>query len=340
MTATIIGATGLIGNHLLEELLKDNYYDTVRILVRRPYEFSHSKLEKKLVDFSDGDSILVAIANSDVVFCAIGTTQQKVKGDKEAYRKVDYDIAVNAARFCKITGCEKFVLVSSVGANSKSNNFYLKLKGEIEEAVKAVGLKTVHIMRPSVLLGERKEFRLAEKISKGLMKMLSFLIPSKYKPIHGKEVVKAMIYVSKLNTENFYTHEYKSIKTLADSYLENPEVLNELDKTAFHKRIKYELQVKIIEFVDDSNPGFVKCMFTDITGKEYSFIEKVPIVSYEFLDQKSQYPQNGEIECIVLKREIDEVQNEIITIDLSDRIETENKETIFKVFSNQIIEVK
>ncbi|HEX7905571.1 MAG TPA: NAD(P)H-binding protein [Chitinophagaceae bacterium] len=214
MTATIIGVTGLIGNYLLEELLKDDYYDAVRILVRRPYEFSHSKLEKKLVDFSDGDSVLVAMANSDVVFCAIGTTQQQVKGDKEAYRKVDYDIAVNAARFCKITGCEKFVLVSSVGANSKSNNFYLKLKGEIEEAVKAIGLKAVHIMRPSVLLGDRKEFRLIEKISKGLMKTLSFLIPSKYKPIHGKEVAKAMVKSSKDNKEGFFIYEYNTIKRL------------------------------------------------------------------------------------------------------------------------------
>ena len=212
MTATIIGATGLIGNYLLEELLKDDYYDTVRILVRRPYEFSHSKLEKKLVDFSDGDSVLIAMANSDVVFCAIGTTQQKVKGDKEAYRKVDYDIAVNAARFCKITGCERFVLVSSVGANSKSNNFYLKLKGEIEEAVKAVGLKSVHIMRPSVLLGDRKEFRLGEKISKGLMKTLSFLIPLKYKAIHGRDVARAMIRVSKQNTDGFFVYEYQMIK--------------------------------------------------------------------------------------------------------------------------------
>ncbi|MEP6701262.1 MAG: NAD(P)H-binding protein, partial [Bacteroidota bacterium] len=108
MTATIIGATGLIGGFLLEDLLLDNYYDTVRILIRRPIELTHSKLEKKLVDFNDGDSMLVALSNSDVVFCAIGTTQKKVKNDKAAYRKVDYDIAVNAARFCKMSGCEKF----------------------------------------------------------------------------------------------------------------------------------------------------------------------------------------------------------------------------------------
>jgi uncharacterized protein YbjT (DUF2867 family) len=163
MTATLVGSTGLIGSFLLEELLNDPYFDTVRILIRRPIDITHPKLEKKIVDFNDSDSLLVALSNSDVVFCSIGSTMKKVKGDKEAYRKIDFDIPVKLARFCKMTGCEKFILVSSAGANSKSRNFYQRLKEETEEAVKSVGLKTVHIMRPSLLLGERKEFRL-EKI--------------------------------------------------------------------------------------------------------------------------------------------------------------------------------
>jgi len=214
MIATLIGATGLIGNYLLEELLQDNYYDTVRILIRRPLELTHPKLEKKLVDFNDSDSLLVALSNSDVVFCAIGTTQKKVNGDKVAYRKVDYDIAVNAARFCKMAGCEKFIFVSSVGANSKRNNFYLKLKGEVEDEVKKVGLKSIHIMRPSMLLGERKEFRLGERIGNPVMKAISFLLPSKYKPIHAKDVAKAMLAAAKKKEEGFFVYEYKGIKKL------------------------------------------------------------------------------------------------------------------------------
>lgn len=211
MTATLIGVTGLIGGYLLEELLKDDYFDTVRILVRRPIELTHPKLEKKLVDFTDAESFRLALEGSEVVFCAVGTTQKKVKGDKAAYRKVDYDIPVNADRFCKMTGCEKFILVSSVGANSKSNNFYLKLKGEVEDAVKATGLKSAHIMRPSMLLGDRKEFRLGEKIGKGLMKTFSFLIPSKYKPIHGRDVAKAMIVSSKENASGSFVYEGSNI---------------------------------------------------------------------------------------------------------------------------------
>ena len=214
MTATIIGSTGLIGGYLLDELLKEKYFDTVRILIRRPIELSHPKLEKILVDFNDSDSLLVAMSNSDVVFCAVGTTQKKVKGDKEAYRKVDYDIPVNAARFCKMTGCERYILVSSVGANSKSKNFYLKLKGEVEDAVKDVGLKSVHIMQPSVLLGDRKEFRLGEKIGKEIMRAISFLLPSKYKPIYGRDVAKAMLAAAKKNEDGFFVYEFNGIKRI------------------------------------------------------------------------------------------------------------------------------
>ena len=213
-TATIIGATGLIGGELLNLILNDDYFEAVRVLVRRPFNRNNPKLEKKLVDFNDNDSLLVALDNSDIVFCAVGTTQKKVKGDKEAYRKIDYDIPVHAARFCKMTGCKTFVFVSSVGANSKSNNFYLKLKGEVEDAVKEVGLESVHIMRPSMLLGNREEFRFGEKIGSPLMKAFSFLLPSKYKPIEATDVAKAMIRASKETKKGFFVYEYNEIRKL------------------------------------------------------------------------------------------------------------------------------
>lgn len=207
-TATLIGATGLIGGELLNELLNDPYFETVKILIRRPLDITHPKLEKKLVDFSDGDSMLVAMDNSDVIFCSIGTTQKKVKGDMAAYRKVDYDIAVNAARFCKMTGCKIFVLVSALGANSKASNFYLKLKGEVEDAVKATGVETIHVMRPSVLIGKREnENRPMERLMGGLMQALSFLIPSKYRAIHSITVAKAMLRLSKDNKPGFHIYE-------------------------------------------------------------------------------------------------------------------------------------
>ena len=213
-TATLIGVTGMIGGYLYELLKQDKSFDTIRLIVRRPMRNDDDHTEIKLVDFSDAESLLIAISGSDVVFCTVGTTQRKVKGDKEAYRKVDYDIAVKAARFCKMTECETFVLVSAIGANSKSKYFYLKLKGEVEEAVKEVGLKSVHIMRPSMLLGDRKEFRLGEKIGKVFMKATFFLWPSAYKPVHARDVARAMIVSAKENKEGFFVYEYKEMKQL------------------------------------------------------------------------------------------------------------------------------
>ena len=214
MTATIVGSTGLIGNYLLEQLLQDEYFDTVRILIRRSLELTHPKLEKKLVDFTDTESLRLGLEGSDVIFCTIGTTQKKVKGDKEAYRKIDYDIPVKLATLGKLTGCEIFVLVSSVGADSKSNNFYLKLKGEVEDAIKKIGIKSVHIMQPSILLGDRKEFRLGEKIGKGFMSALSFLVPSKYKAIQSRDVAKAMLNASKKSKTGFFIYDYREITKL------------------------------------------------------------------------------------------------------------------------------
>lgn len=193
MHATIIGSTGLIGTHLLNLLINNPDYSTVRILIRRPVEFSHPKLEKKLVDFNDMESFRLVLEGTEVIFCCIGTTMKKMKGDKEAYRKIDYDIAVHAAQLGKACGCEKFVLVSAVGADSSSRNFYLKLKGETEEGVQASGIESVYILRPSLLIGNRKEFRAGEKLATWLMPLFAFLLPARYRPVKASDVAKAMV---------------------------------------------------------------------------------------------------------------------------------------------------
>jgi len=211
-TAAIIGATGLVGNYLLELLLKDNYFSTVRVIVRRPYQKTHPKMEVKLVDFDDAESLKLALEETNTIFCCIGTTNKKVKGDKELYRKIDLGIPVRTARFGKETGCENYIIISAVGANSKSNNFYLTLKGETEEALKAIGLRSLYIFRPSLLLGERKEHRSIEKTGEIVMKAISFLLPSKYKPVHGRDVAKAMLAAAKENKEGVFVKEYKEIK--------------------------------------------------------------------------------------------------------------------------------
>lgn len=190
----------------------------IPILIRYEFLFAgQSRLlipswRKKIVDFNDSDSLLVALSNSDVVICSIGTTQRKVKGDKEAYRKIDFDIPVKLARLSKMTGCEKFILVSSIGADVKNSRFYLQLKGEVEDAVKEIGLRSLHIMRPSLLLGDRKEFRLGEDFGKIFMIAFSSLIPSKYKAIQAKDVARAMVAIAKKSEEGVFVYEYKEIQ--------------------------------------------------------------------------------------------------------------------------------
>jgi uncharacterized protein YbjT (DUF2867 family) len=213
-TAAIIGSTGMIGTYLTELLLGDDYFSTVRLIVRRPMEKSHPKMEIKLVDFNDAESLKLALEGTDILFCCIGTTQKNVKGDKELYRKVDYDIPVKSARFAKEAGCEVMAIVSAVGANSKSKNFYLKLKGEVEDALQSVGLRSVHIMQPSMLLGERKENRPMERVIQVLSKAVAGILPAKFKPVHGKTVAAAMIAAVKKNTPGFFKYTYKEIKEL------------------------------------------------------------------------------------------------------------------------------
>jgi uncharacterized protein YbjT (DUF2867 family) len=201
MRAALIGATGLIGGHLLTSLLNDPLFSSVRVLLRRPLELQHPKLEKKLVDFGDTESFRLALEDCEAVFCAVGTTQKKVRGDLQAYRKVDFDIPVQAARLGKLTGCRCFIVVSSIGADPASRNFYLRLKGEMEEAVTAVGIEHLHILQPSLLLGARSESRPGERLAQWLLPLVSFLLPRKYRPVKAEKVARQMLEAARLSLQ-------------------------------------------------------------------------------------------------------------------------------------------
>ena len=217
--ATIIGATGMIGNYLFEALLMDDYFSTVRIVVRRPYQKTNPKMEVKLVDFNDAESFKLALEGSNTIFCCIGTTQKMVNGDNSLYRKIDFDIPLKAARFGKEIGCEKFVIITSVGANSHSSAFYIKLKGELENAIHSVGLDTVHVMQPSMLLGERKVQRTGEGLLQASTKLMSGLFfgsMRKFKAIHGKTVATAMLNAAKKDGKGFFRYTYDGIMQLGE----------------------------------------------------------------------------------------------------------------------------
>ncbi len=214
-TAVVLGATGFIGKHLVDELKNDSAFSKVRLLVRRPVNYNDPKIEEVVTDFSNPDDFKTRLGNGDALFCCIGTTMKQVNGDKDAYRKIDFDIPVNAAKFAKQAGFSQYLLVSSVGAGKDAGNFYLQLKGEVEDAIKDLGINSFHVFRPSMLMGERKEFRLGEWLGKGLMKVVSPLLLGKYKKyrgISGDAVAKAMVRAANSNKTGTFYYEYEKIK--------------------------------------------------------------------------------------------------------------------------------
>jgi uncharacterized protein YbjT (DUF2867 family) len=208
---TLFGGTGLIGSLLLDILIKDNDYHKINVVTRKSISLSHKKIKIHIIDFSNSKSYSQTLRNSQIVFASIGTTQSKVKGNKESYRKIDFDIIYNIAKACKENNVENFSFVSSSGANIKSNNFYLNLKGEIENSILNLNLSSTSVFRPSLLLGKRKEKRYGEKIAQLIMPFLSFLMPSKYKPIKAALVAKSMVNISKSIQPGFKIYHYKEI---------------------------------------------------------------------------------------------------------------------------------
>jgi uncharacterized protein YbjT (DUF2867 family) len=211
---TLFGSTGLIGSKLLGDLLKDTDYHLVNVITRTPFYLKHDKINNIVIDFNDYKSILDSVENSKAVFVSIGTTMAKEKGNKFNYKKVDYDITCNIAKACKEHNIAKFIYVSSLGADSNKSNFYLNLKGKIEDSVEELKLTSTVVFRPSVLIGSRSEFRFGEKIAQLLMSCFKFIIPEKSKPIEAEYVAKAMLNISKKDTQGLQIYHYTEIMNM------------------------------------------------------------------------------------------------------------------------------
>lgn len=206
----LFGSTGLIGSKLLEYLLEDDSVEKIHLALRNNIAVNSPKIINHLINFEDINEYNDVMRNCDTVFVAVGTTQRKVKGDKILYRKVDYDIPVFAGLGAIKENVQTLVFVSSVGADSNSGNFYLRIKGEVEDKLKSLSFRSLHIMQPSMLLGERMEFRLGERIGQVIMQMFSFLIPQLYKPIEARIVAKTMYLAAKENKNGIHTYTYKN----------------------------------------------------------------------------------------------------------------------------------
>lgn len=193
-TALVFGSSGLIGGHLLSQLIENDDYNKIKIFVRSEPEINDPKVEIIKTDFNNLENHKEDIKGDDCFFC-IGTTKQN-SPDKSEYRRVELDVPKQIAQISKSNSVNSFLFVSSGYADPKSSGDYLKFKGEVEEELKRLNFSKLGIMRPSFLLGDRKEKRVGEKIGIFVFKLLSplFLGPlKKMKPIHSATVAKAMI---------------------------------------------------------------------------------------------------------------------------------------------------
>lgn len=188
-TALIIGATGLIGKHLTQKMVNHPDYSKVKVLVRKPLDFQHPKLEQIIIDFDNFDTSLV---KADDVFCCLGTTMKQA-GSKEAFYKVDFTYPLEIAKAALQNGAKQYLIVTAMGADAKSMFYYNRVKGEIEKALTDLNYSTLLIFRPSLLLGERKESRAGEGFATIIMNTFDFLIPARYKAVKGETVAEAML---------------------------------------------------------------------------------------------------------------------------------------------------
>ncbi|GAA0359629.1 oxidoreductase [Bacillus horti] len=219
-SALLLGASGLVGEQLLQLFLNHDKYDRVVILVRRAIEYSHPKLEEVVVDFDRLADYKPLFAVDDI-FCCLGTTI-KVAGSREAMYQIDVGYPLQAARLAYEMGASQYLIVSSIGANANSRTWYLRMKGELEEALKQVGFSALHIFQPSLLLGDRKEHRPGESFATKLYTLFSFLLIgrlSKYKGIEAKTVAKAMYDRAQQSSSGEYTYQSDQIQQITDTSL-------------------------------------------------------------------------------------------------------------------------
>ena len=193
-TAIVLGATGLTGSLLLDKLLQDDRYQTIKLFSRKKMDDMPSKVQQFVGDILALESFKKDFT-ADEVFCCIGTTAKKTP-DKTRYKKIDFGIPVTAAKLSKENGIATFIVVSALGANATSAIFYSKTKGEMEQAVLAEKIEKTHILQPSIIGGNRQETRIGEKIGLVVMKLLQPLFfgkLKKYRIIAAEDIAQTML---------------------------------------------------------------------------------------------------------------------------------------------------
>jgi uncharacterized protein YbjT (DUF2867 family) len=217
-TALVAGASGLVGGHLLKLLLADGGYARVITLGRRPVATRHPQLDQRVVDMGALDT-LADFPGADDAFCCLGTTI-KAAGSQQAFRRVDYDYVLTFARASHLAGARQVLLVTALGADPASRIFYSRVKGEIEAAVRQLPYRGIQIFRPSFLMGDRAEARLAERLALPLARALVPLLVGplrRYRPIQAADVARAMVRIAREAPRGPNVFEYDGIMAAARS---------------------------------------------------------------------------------------------------------------------------
>ena len=216
LTAGIAGGSGLIGSILLDLLLKNENFEEVVSISRKKLEIKHAKLREVILDFDNPEDLKNAI-NTNVFFYCLGTTKAK-SPDPFLYERIEAEYPSQFAKAASENHVEQFHFVSSLGANAGSSQVYLKLKGKAEEAIQQLKFRSVHLYRPSLLTGHRKEFRFFENLSVRLMQLLNPLLIGnfkKYRSIAAEKVANAMLKQSLKNLTGINIYESRTISNLA-----------------------------------------------------------------------------------------------------------------------------
>ena len=216
--ALVFGATGLIGNLLVEELVDSDMYHEIKTFVRQSTGVAEQKVTEFVTDFEKIESLSGQIKGDDLFIC-LGTTIKKA-GSITNMEKIDRDLPLKIASLAKENGVKRIAAVSSIGASLSSQNYYLRIKGEMEKGILEMEFENKAIVRPSILLGERKEKRTGEAVGKVFMKAVKPVLTGKlkkYRAIHGKDVARAMMAIlQKEHTKEIY--ESDELQKLANSY--------------------------------------------------------------------------------------------------------------------------
>lgn len=205
--AVVAGGTGLVGRHLLTQLLDDSRYERVIAVGRRSPALTHARLETVKSDLTDLGKIGSKLAADDA-YCCLGTTL-RAAGSKAAFEAVDYHMVVNFARAAQVSGARRRFMVSALSANPKSPIYYSRVKGRAEQALRETGFDTLHIVQPSLLMGERSEKRLGEGLAQKLAPVFNPLLMgrlAKYRAIRADAVASALLELSRRKDRGVFVH--------------------------------------------------------------------------------------------------------------------------------------